>query len=256
MTNRVRTIGRKIIQHLPFGNDVIGYLRWRLYSVYKVRLIPKAGIFYKRNVETGLIDTEERGEDGTWEYPDMIITNQLIGDKWISSDVKYMVNIGSGVATFESLHAQKHPDIQFVASEMDRSSTMWAKSNRSYPNVKYCTDSMDVLLHNLGGKKFDLAVTIDVIEHVADYKTFLDEFSQLADRAVISTPNRDMDIALSRGPLYKAHVQEFNAGELFFILKMYYRKVELYSLPDPLKKNIIPVGLYSSYEKLIAYCER
>lgn len=256
MTIRFRTIGRIIIQHLPFGKDLIGYLRWRLYSVYKTRLIPKAGIIYNRNVETGLIDTNERGEDGTWEYPDMIITNQLIGDKWITPDIKRMVNIGSGVATFESIHAQKHPDIQFVASEMDLSSTTWAKSNRNYPNVNYCTDSIDDILHNLGGGKFDLAVTIDVIEHVADYKSFLDAFSRLADKAVISTPNRDMDIALAKGPLYKAHVQEFNAGELYFILKMYYRKVQLYSLPDSMKTNIVPVGFYSTYEKLIAYCER
>lgn len=254
---KIRRIGRLFLQHLPYGEVMMKYLRWRLFTVYKTRLIAtRSGIPYKRNVETGLINTEERSEDGIWEYSDMLVTNQAIGDKWLTPDVHRVINIGSGVATFESLHAQAHPEVRFVASEMDPSSTNWAKANRNYPNVNYCTDSMEEILEKMGGSKYDLAITVDVIEHVADYKSFLDCFSQLADRAVISTPNRDMDIVLARGPQYKAHVQEFNAGELYFILKMYYSKVELYSAPDPLKSNLIPVGFYSTYEKLFAYCEK
>lgn len=255
MVRSVRSFGRVILQNVPFGKVLKNYLKWHLFCVYKTRLIPKkSGIFYNLNTETGLIDTKERSSDGIFEYPGMIVTNQTIGNLFLTKDIHRVVNIGSGVATFENQNAQSHPAIQFVACEMDQSSTEWARSNRSFANVKYTSASMRDIIKNEG--KFDLALTIDVIEHVADYKSFLDEFSQLADKAVISTPNRDMDIALARGPLYKHHVQEFNAGELFFILKMYYRKVELFSAPNPMKSELVPVGFYSTYEKLYAYCEK
>ena len=260
MNKKIRRFGKVIFQYVPGGSRIVDYLKWRLFCVYKTRLITKReGVFYKQNLETGLIDIIERTSDdmgNPYEFPGMIVTNQIIGDKWITADVQSVVNIGSGIATFESLHARTHPNVQFLASEMDHSSTAWAKANRKYPNVNYCTDGMSDILASNNGKKFDLAITVDVIEHVADYKSFLDDFSQLADRAVISTPNRDMDVALANGPLYKAHVQEFNAGELYFILKMYYSKVELFSAPDPMKVHLIPVGIYSSYEKLYAYCEK
>lgn len=257
MIKKIRRIGRLVVECMPNGKKMAEYLRWRLFSIYKNRLIPKEGVFYKENTETGLIDIDERNRtDSHFELPGMIVTNQIIGDKFLTKHVRSVVNIGSGVATFESLHAKNHPDVQFLACEMDQSSTEWAKANRPFPNVTYCTAGMAELLKKLGGAKYDLAITVDVIEHVADYKAFLDEFSQLADRAVISTPNRDMDIALSHGPLYKAHVQEFNAGEMYFILKMYYSKVKLFSAPDPMKPEVIPVGLYSSHEKIYAYCEK
>ena len=37
---------------------------------------------------------------------------------------------------------------------------------------------------------------------------------------------------------------------------MYYNKVTLYSLKNPLDTELSQVGIYSGYEKLIAYCEK
>ncbi len=150
---RIRKIGKLFLQKLPYGEIIVKHLRWRLFTVYRMRLIPtRSGVPYKRNTETGLISTEERSEDGIWEYSDMIVTNQVIGDRWLTPDVHWVINIGSGVATFESLHAQTHPDVQFVASEMDQSSTAWAKAHRSYPNVTYSTDGMGDILQKMGGQ--------------------------------------------------------------------------------------------------------
>ena len=191
---------------------------------------------------------------GNFEQPDTIATNRAIGLKFLTGDIKRVVNIGSGVGTFENVNSKEHLDVEFLASEMDIKSTEWVKENRQFPNVRYCADSMTAIL--MENPKFDLAVTIDVIEHVADYKSFLDEFVLLADKAVIVTPNRDRDFTQIKKPSYKYHVQEFNAGELYFILRMYYRKVELYSAPDIYKTDLVPVGLYSTYHKLFAYCER
>ena len=258
MNRKTLELGRSVLLKLPFGKWLVSFFKLQLFGVYRKRMIKtRDGVFYQLNNEEGLIDLDERDEQTFFEYPDMIIANRSIGEHWITPDVHRVVNIGSGVGTFEAQNALKHPSVQFVASEMDATSTEWAKENRSYPNVTYCTDSMEEIIKKCPPqKKYDLAVSIDVIEHVADYKSFLDSFVQLADKAVISTPNRDRPSGQIYRPRYKMHVQEFDAGELYFILKMYYRKVELYSAPDVMKTDLISVGLYSSYDKLFAYCER
>lgn len=255
MNRKIQEFGRDSLKRLPYGDKLVNYLRDKFFHIYKSRLIPcKAGVFYQLNDEAGLMEVDDRTNTGPFEYPDMIVTNQSIGRYFLKPDVRRVVNIGSGVGTFESQNAEKYPDIQFLASEMAMTSTQWAMENRNFPNVKYCTDSISDILKK--ERKFDLAVSVDVIEHVAEYKDFLDGFSLLADKAVISTPNRDRHVSFIHKPIYKFHVQEFNAGELFFILKMYYRKVELFSAPDIMKTDLVPVGIYSTYDKLFAYCER
>lgn len=251
--------GKKLLGYFPYGNQLVSYLKWKIKGIYKCRHIPtKAGVFYETNPEIGTINIEVKmqrvASGGIFEHLDMIATNKAIGQRFLTSDIHRVVNIGSGVGTFENVNALQFPDIQFLASEMDVKSTKWTIANRSFPNVRYCTDTMTTILN--AEAKFDLAVTIDVIEHVADYKSFLDEFALLADKAVIATPNRDRNCDEMRKPRYKYHVQEFNAGELYFILKMYYRRVELFSAPNIFETDLIPVGLYSSYEKLFAYCEK
>lgn len=228
-------------------------------SIYNRTTIPAEGIQYVGNPEIWLSNIEVKQEllktGRSFEHEDMVIANKTIG-KYFLHNVKHVVNIGSGVGTFEWNNAPKHPDIKFVASEFDEKSTQWVLENRKLENVIYCTDNIPTLLNKYG--KFDLAITVDVIEHIQDYKSFLDEFSLLADKAVISTPNRDRykNIQSLISPPYKWHVEEFNAGELYFILKMYYKNVTLYSLKNPYIEELTEVGLYSDYEKLVAYCEK
>ena len=227
-------------------------------GLYNKNIIPKSGFLYKGNPEWGFCSMSDRIEDtdGQLEYGDMVITNQVIAKRWIDEKTKTVVNIGSGVGTFEFYNAPLFPDARFVASEFDKTELEWAKANRAMNNVVYGSETMPQLLKQYG--KFDLAVSVDVLEHVADYKGFLDDFVKLSDRAVISTPNRDRYDEKEKliAPPYKQHVQEWNAGELYFILKMYYKNVKLYSLVDDYNsEELTEVGIYSYYNKLIAYCE-
>lgn len=227
-------------------------------SIY-THSIPSKGFIYNGNEEIGFgnieIKLERVKNGGVFEYEDMIVANKVIGANFLNNK-KSVVNIGSGVGTFEYYNAKIHPEINFLASEMDKSSTKWTTENRSIQNVTYCDYSIKEILEKYP-QKFDLAISIDVIEHIKDYKSFLDEFVQLSDYAIITTPNRDRYHKKEEivAPPYKYHTHEFNAGELYFILKMYYKDVKLYSLPDPLKPEIVEVGIYSSYEKLIAVCK-
>jgi len=229
----------------------IGFLPYS--RIYR-RAIPTEGIKYIGNDEYGTISVDARKNDQAFfEYPDMIVANQSIGKHFIQG-AKKIVNIGSGVGTFEHCNAAGHSDALFVASEFDSSSIAWCKRNRSMPNVVFTWDDMESLGQTYG--KFDLAVSIDVIEHIKDYGRFLNEFVQLANCAVIATPNRDRWHRMTdlQSPPYQCHTHEFNAGELYFLLKAYYKNVDLYSFPDPLEHEMIPVGIYSSFEKLVAHC--
>lgn len=231
----------------------------KITSIYNKVLIPDNGIFVQENKEIGLgnidIKLERASKGGVFEHEDMIVANKAIG-KYFLNDVHKVVNIGSGVGTFEYYNAGHHKDIQFVASEFDIKSTKWVQENRPLDNVIFTSDDIQTLLQKYG--KFDLAVSVDVIEHIKNYKSFLDEFSLLADKAVISTPNRDRYKTIQElsHPPYTYHVQEFNVGELYYILKMYYSKVVIYSNKDPLSEELSQVGFYSEYEKLYAYCEK
>lgn len=233
-------------------NNKINLLPYFIYN----NGIPREGYKYIGNKEEiGLMNLNIRFNREKFEWEDMIVTNKVVGANFLN-DINSVINIGSGVGTFEYYNAPIYPQVHFLASEMEKASTQWAIENRSMQNVTYCDYSIKEILEKYP-QKFDLAISIDVIEHIKDYKAFLDEFIQLSDYAIVATPNRDRyykkeDII---APPYKYHTHEFNAGELYFILKMYYKEVKLYSLPDPLKSKIVEVGIYSSYEKLIAVCK-
>ncbi|MCI5824483.1 MAG: methyltransferase domain-containing protein [Candidatus Gastranaerophilales bacterium] len=226
-------------------------------SIYN-NIIP-SGILYRENLELGLgnitIKQEDEKNGQSFEYEDMIVVNKAIG-KYFLKNQKNVINIGAGIGTFEYYNAEYHKNINFVSSELDSASIEYANLYRKKDNVIYCSEDMSAILNKYG--KFDLAISVDVIEHVENYKEFLDDFSKLSDEAIIATPNRDRYYEIENliSPPYKYHVQEFNAGELYFILKMYYKDVKLYSLPNPLEETFKEVGIYSQYEKLVAYCKK
>ena len=221
--------------------------------------IPREGIKYIGNDEFGITCInnlmQRQQKLGYAQHPDTIVTNQSVG-KYFILDAKRIANVGSGIGAFEYNIATKYPDILFVASEFGTGMTEWCKQNRPLHNVIYCSDDIDTLQQTYG--KFDLAVNINVIEHIKDYGLFLSKFVQLADRAVVTTPNRDANsyrhIAEWQAPINKEHVYEFNAGELYFLLKAFYKNVELYTLPDLDKPELIPIGIYSSHSMLFAHC--
>ena len=250
---------KAFLEKTPFGNWLVNCYRKRWTTIYRSKFIPnQSGVFYEMNEEAGLMDIDIRfkrlSHGEPFEFPDMIAANKAIGLNFLTEDIHNVINIGSGVGTFENINAPLYPQTNFLASEMDINCTEWVRNNRPFANVEYSTESIGDILQHKG--KFDLALSVDVIEHVKNYKEFLEEFSQLADRAVLTTPNRDRHVKQMKKPSYEYHVQEFNAGELYFILKMYYKRVVLFSAPDVLGTHLVKVGLYSTYNKLFAYCER
>ncbi|MFT5695483.1 MAG: hypothetical protein ACI9QQ_001461 [Myxococcota bacterium] len=221
------------------------------------RSFPSASSQYVENPEVGSRNFSEklarieRGEP--FEWPNMVALNQALKSQ--IGTAKRVVNIGAGTGTFE-WHAASDSDVQFTASEFDRDCVAWCKENRAHPNISYCSDTMGELLSEHG--EFDLAVSVDVVEHVADYASFLTELSALAPRALITTPNkaRNAKSLANLSPGYEQHVREWTAGEFYWVLRLFYSDVKLFGMPDVYAPEFAPIGPLSTMTPLLAVCER
>lgn len=220
--------------------------------------LPQYQSYYVENPEIGAKNLSEKlariENGGPFEWPDMINLNHTILS--FIGDAKKIANIGAGTATFE-WHACENgfEDRQFIASEFDMECLDWCRQNRRRDNIAYTSDPMDKLLAKHG--QFDLAVSMDVIEHVKDYKSFLEDFSQLAPRAILTTPNkmRSLESMTSTSPKYHQHVREWTAGEFYWILRMFYSRVELYAMVNASQPGAVKIGLLSTLTPLIAVCD-
>lgn len=241
---------------LNYNNIFHRWLTRKIFSSLYSSIVPYRGVYYKENLEFGIgnisVKFERMKQGEPFEYLNEIATNRAI-EKCIKKE-RNIIDYGSGTGLFESFAAPKHPHTHFVASELDTETTKWCKQNRGYKNVEYVSLDTKQLLKKYG--EFDLAVCVEVIEHVTDYQQFLEELTSLSDTAIITTPNRDRDIteAMSISPTIHYHVREWNAGEFYWILRAYYKKVDLFSITDPEGTNIQRVGFMHSLFGTIAYC--
>ena len=220
-------------------------------------LIKEENIEYSENVEAGCINISIKKkrleQGGPFEWPNMVSLNLAI-IQFIDQE-KSIVTIGSGTGTFEWYAAEKYPNVKFISSEFDEECVEWCKKNRSRENITYTSLTMNELIFQY--KRFDLAVCVDVIEHINDYPVFLNSFSGLANYAIISTPNkaRDFESYSAKSPKYYQHVREWTAGEFYWILRVFYDKVSLYAMPDPYEPEVKRIGILSKMTPLIAVCE-
>jgi len=185
---------------------------------------------------------------------------QLIGE------CATILEVGCGTAMFASEAAARNPRITITASELDEATLKWARENRPAPNIFYCP----LRLEECATDQFDLAVALEVIEHLFDFAGFLSALSRVAPRALISTPNKNRFpfTAIANTPAYSEHVREWTAGEFFWVLRCFYDKVELFTLPRFAGQvrafakdagyvpEIKKCGVLEREEPLIAVCSR
>ena len=212
---------------------------------------------YRENPEVGSRNFAEklaRIEGGeVFEWPNMVALNRALIP--FIAPARRVVNIGAGTGSFEWF-ASENPEIEFVASEFDRACVEWCRENRQRENITYGSDSMLELL--AADDRFELAVSVDVIEHVSDHAGFLREFSRLSDRAIITTPNKSRRHAslTAMPPAYEQHVREWTAGEFYWVLRSFYSEVQLHAMPDVYEPITQRIGPLSSMTPLIAVCSR
>lgn len=82
---------------------------------------------------------------------------------------------------------------------------------------------------------FDVVTCVDVVEHVEDYDTFIDELLRVAKRAVVfATPNRRPEYTNEDGtPMNRWHLREWSYQEFNKIVRKHTKKVDWTFLDGP-----------------------
>lgn len=140
------------------------------------------------------------------------------------------VGFGSGLGTV--ILAQEAESV--VGIEKVASSVKFAERCFPLKNVQFLNEDVTECLSFPDGS-FDAVVAIEVIEHIADYRSALAQMARIlkgSGTLYISSPNRNQE---ARGgpshtgpPRLKHHVREWAAGEFLGALSVYFGSVSLY----------------------------
>jgi hypothetical protein len=242
--NRVYSLGQSVANRLGF-------------EVRRIQQSIESGPAYAptpyvENPEAGGINLHEkknRKENGGYfEWPNMVALNwactKLIGN------AETILEIGGGTGCF-TYEASAVTSCNIICADVDEEAIDWARKHRSRENIKYVSDHVTEAFG-----LFDLVVAVDVIEHIEHFSDFIRICCHLADRAVLTTPNKQRDHGSDSAgpPAYYQHVREWSAGEFYWILKSFYKNVSLYAMPDVYVPEICPVDVKSKLTPLIAEC--
>jgi len=221
---------------------------------YEIRQIPPpfspSRVPYEENPEVGADNLrrklERSSKGGPFEWPDMLALNKTVVG--LIGSARRIVEIGGGTGAF-AYEAAMDPSIVVVCSELDRDAHKWAKVHRSRPNIHYINRPVAA-----SDGPFDLVVSIDVIEHVADFQAFLKTCTSLAPKAIITTPNKNRTSRTSYAspPTYNQHVREWTGGEFYWVLRTLYDSVLLFGKQDPLGIDLVPMRITDTLTPLVA----
>lgn len=110
-----------------------------------------------------------------------------------------------------------------VGVEIDKPSVAYAKRNYSRPNVSFVKGSAESIPQP--DNNFDVVVSFETIEHIKNYKKFVEEVKRILKTDgvfIVSTPN---DLEFPEGNHF--HLHEFTEDELKSLLKKYFKHVEV-----------------------------
>lgn len=101
------------------------------------------------------------------------------------------------------------------------------QANKNYSSTKVSFQTGDAQKLTFKDKSFDLVVSLELIEHLPDYRRYLKEVRRVLKPGgvfVLSTPNKDN----YRGLTSPFHTREFNLEELQKILTGLFSEVEIF----------------------------
>lgn len=128
---------------------------------------------------------------------------------------------------------------KIIAYDNDKKSLSYAEKKYKNKSISYIKADLESL--RLAKKKFDVAVSFEVIEHLKNPKRFLKMVcSCLKDEGIffVSTPNRYMSSYDGDKPSNPYHIKEYYPKEFRELLLRYFGKVDLYGIDlKPSKKS-------------------
>jgi 2-polyprenyl-3-methyl-5-hydroxy-6-metoxy-1,4-benzoquinol methylase len=198
---------------------------------------------------------------GAFEQPGIRLVN--LAAVGLIPEGSRVFEVGGGTGYF-ALNAARLRCATVVCSERDAATRAWAEENRPHPKVTYC----DLTLEEAGMRTFDVAVAIEVIEHISLYAPFLRTLSRVAPFVIVTTPNklRNPFSAVRLVPEYDEHVLEWTVGEFYWVLRAFWSSVEIWTIPRYTHQVeeftagaidvpvLAPAGMWEFEEPLVAVC--
>jgi ubiquinone/menaquinone biosynthesis C-methylase UbiE len=148
------------------------------------------------------------------------MTRYLAAEPLVNGKVVLDIACGTGYGTkIMSENASK-----VYGVDIDAGTIEYAKTNYSAVNIEYLVgDGQRIPLQD---NSIDTVVTFETIEHIKDYRKFIDELKRVLKPdgvAIVSTPN---DLEFVEGNHF--HLHEFKYAELLKLLKKDFKNVESY----------------------------
>ena len=186
------------------------------------------------------------------QYPKFIWKPKVV-------DVGCGMGVGSNVLSLEADFVwgidKNEKSIKFAQEAFTR------VKNGIYYSSQVTFDHMDILKDTREFLKFDVVVAIEIIEHIYDYKLFLETLIKKFDKRkegyeateyFISTPNRNNRNIKNDKPHNKYHCREWTSFEYLAILKEYFEQVDFFnSKGEPIPKDEYET---TTHTPLIAKC--
>jgi len=142
---------------------------------------------------------------------------------------KKIMDVGCGEgygANYLAGHA-----LEVLAIDYELSAILAASEKYQRSNLKF--QRLDIKDIGSLGESFDIICSFQVIEHLKDTDSFLDDIKRLLRPGgffICSTPNRLDASGHSVVPLNKFHIKEYLFDEFESMLKSKFKQVELYGL--------------------------
>lgn len=141
---------------------VLRRLAFRLDS-YTARALDRQ---YVERVEAGPVNIDvklaRQANGGPFEPFEIVLINRAAAK--LAAGAHRIVEVGCGTGVFATESVRRDPNVIVTASEMDARTLRWAQEHRAHPRITFCSASLD----ELAGGSFDLAVALEIIEHISD----------------------------------------------------------------------------------------
>ena len=187
---------------------------------------------YLERPESGPTNLEHKlarqAAGGPFEPVEIVLVNNAVLE--LAGPAATVAEFGSGTGYFAHRYATKNPRSSVKASEFHEPTRTWAAAQRAAPNLDYGRFPTG----DFATGAVELAVAIEVIEHVADYAGLLGELARVSTRAIVTTPNRerswrDRDVLT---PRYGDHVREWSASEFLWVLRCFWDDVQMHGIKN------------------------
>lgn len=165
---------------------------------------------------------------------------------YVSDKTVLEIGCGEGYGSFYLASLAK----KLIAIDYDKAIIDYAKS-------KYQRDNLDFLAIDARGlkplnDKFDVVCSFQLIEHIQDVKSLLENIENLLKDTgifICSTPNKKDASPRSNSPLNKFHFKEYLWGEFKALLEAHFKRVDIFGLKRSAKLNFYrrlkKIGLFN-----------